>query len=732
MERDGKGESGDIGARKEAQTRPLQPSTVARSTEVEPGAPPPRVTEVQGWDVGASQTPWPSSSGSDAGDDPASQSPGRYCIEALIGRGGMGEVVSARDEQIGRSVAIKRLRAPNAPADVVARFVREARIQGRLDHPAIPPVHELWRDERGQPFFVMKQLSGITLSEVLARSGAAEEAAETRDDPDGDDGAKSGARDPDTAKAGPTAKHAARDGAADPASAPASEPKPDAPRRFTRQHLLRAFVDVCLAIEFAHTRGIVHRDLKPANVMLGEFGDVYVLDWGVARVLASGAQDLAEDVAPAAPPPDLGDTVAGLVLGTPGYMSPEQARGDADLDGRADVYALGCILFEILTGEPLHASGEAGLAEAKAGVDARASRRAPDREIPPELDLVCVKATRLDRGERYATARAVGDAVQRYLDGDRDVAMRKKLAASELDIAKAALERSAAIDTAADTAAGTAIDAAIHDRRTAIRAAARALALDPSSREAAELVARLMIEPPPEVPPEVVRELAAVDEQAMRAQSRFGALALLAYFVFFPLMFWAGLRETWFMLSGSALAATTLATAMLRTRRPAMGLVYATFAGNVLIVGVLGRALTPLLLAPGTAAVIAMVYAMHPRIGRAWALWVTLAAAVLLPWLGELTGVISPTLFIGERGVSLRIAAERLDTDILTFTLALYTLAVIGAATWLSRAFARNRIAMQHSLHLQAWQLRQLVPRGGPGGESFVTMPRVTRFGTGL
>jgi serine/threonine-protein kinase len=408
--------------------------------------------------------------------------------------------------------------------------------------------------------------------------------------------------------------------------------------------------------------------------------------------------------------------MAGLLLGTPGYMSSEQVRGDADLDGRADVYALGCILFEILTCEPLHSDGEAGLAEAKAGIDARPSRRAPEREIPPELDAVCIKATRLDRRDRFPTARAVGDAVQRYLDGDRDFAMRSKLAASELDIARGALERSATI----------------LDRRTAIRAAARALALDPSSLEAAELVARLMIEPPPEIPAEVERELAALDEQAMRAQSRLGALAMLAYFVFFPLLFVAGFREPWFMLAGPTIASATMGAAILRTRRPAMWLVYATFAGNALLVGLLARAVSPFLLAPGLAAVIAMVYAMHPRIGRAWALWATLVSAVLLPWLGELAGVVAQTTFITERGIAIRVAAEHLDPDVLTVTLALYTLVVVATAIWLSRAFTRNRVAMQHSLHVQAWQLRQLVPRGGVARESFVTMPRMTRFGTGI
>ena len=651
MERDGDGK--DAGA-----PEAPAPSAAPRGTEARAGGPR-RITEVQGWDAMPTHAPWPSSSDGEGGPEGGAMS--RYRVETVIGRGGMGEVLSAHDEQIGRSVAIKRLRSPNAPADIIARFIREARIQGRLDHPAIPPVHELWRDERGQPFFVMKQLSGITLSEVLARLARGEEDAQ----------------------------------------------------RFTRQLLLRAFVDVCLAIEFAHTRGIVHRDLKPANVMLGDFGEVYVLDWGVARVIAGRSPDIPQDVGPT-PAPDVGgDTVAGMVLGTPGYMAPEQARGEPDLDGRADVYALGCILFEILAGEPMHSSGEAGLAEAHAGVDARPSVRAPDREVPPELDAVCMKATRIDRGARYATAREVGDAVQRYLDGDRDVATRAKLAAGELDIAQAALERGLSFV----------------DRRTAIRAAARALALDPSSHEAAELVARLMLEPPHETPYEVDRELAALDDQAMRTQSRLGALAMLAYFVFFPLMYVAGFRETWFVIAGPAVAAATMLVTLAMSRRPVMWMVYASFAGNALLVGILARVLSPFLVAPGIAAIIVMVYAMHPRVGRAWALWAALVAAILLPWIAELTGLVSQTTFITERELVLRMAADRLNADLITVWLALYTLVVLAIATALSRALAVNRAAMQRSLHVQAWQLRQLVPRGGVVAESFATMPRA-RFGS--
>ena len=261
----------------------------------------------------------------------------RYEISRRIGKGGMGEVMSARDAQVGRDVAIKRMKAAAPSERAIARFLREATIQGRLEHPTVVAVHEIGRDSEGLPFFVMKKLTGTTLGRIVG----------------------------------------------DPAER----------ARFPLQHTLRAFVDVCLAVEFAHVRGIVHRDLKPDNIVLGDFGEVYVIDWGVAKVVGEDESDFA----------DVGSgsgeyaTAVGTAIGTPGYMAPEQARGMPDVDGRADVYTLGCVLFEILSGEPLHPRGRDGLASAVFGTDARPSVRSPERKIPPELDALCVEATAYER-----------------------------------------------------------------------------------------------------------------------------------------------------------------------------------------------------------------------------------------------------------------------------------------------------------------------------------------------
>jgi len=577
---------------------------------------------------------WPSSSGADPG------APGlaRYRLGAVLGRGGMGEVVSARDEQIGRSVAIKRMRAAAPSADTTARFIREAKIQGRLDHPAVVPVHELWRDDQGQPFFVMKQLTGVTLADVLASND------------------------------------------------------PELTKKYSRQRLLRAFCEVCLAVEFAHTHAIVHRDLKPANIVLGDFGEVYVIDWGIARV--AGDEAMRASFGDVVPLDDTG-TVAGSILGTPGYMSPEQIRGDADLDGRSDVYALGCILFEILTAAALHPRGHAALASTLEGVDAKPSTRAPDREIAPELDAICLAATMLDRADRYATARDLGDAVQQFLDGDRDLELRKDLARAALETARAALARGT----------GTA------ERTTALRAAARALALDPKAREPAELVGMLMLEPPAEVPPEVEREIETLEEAAMKSQARLSAFAIAGYFVFFPLLYWAGWREAWYLIAGPVLVTVLFGFALLLTRHSTAAIGWTTFGLNLLVILLLSRVMTPFLVAPGLALISAMIYAMHPIYRRVWIVALGSLAAVFAPLVAELTGLTSRTTRTIGPDIVFHTPTNHLDETVTMVGLVLFVTAIVVMAVLIARSLASNRTTIQRRLFLQAWQLRQLVPR---------------------
>jgi serine/threonine protein kinase len=238
-----------------------------------------------------------------------------------LARGGMGVVLAARDVVLGREVAIKMLLSGTESNPVaVRRFMDEARITARLAHPCIPPVYALGTLSDGRPYLAMKLIRGRTLAAVLA-------AREQRVTTDDDESAEL------------TAFHA--------------------------PGLLQVFDQICQAVGFAHSQKIVHRDLKPANIMVGAFGEVQVMDWGLARDLSRRSRDGHSTPVPHEVEPDIpaaetcghaDDTDRsrhGEALGTPAYMPPEQARGDWDkVDARADVFALGGILCAILTGKP--------------------------------------------------------------------------------------------------------------------------------------------------------------------------------------------------------------------------------------------------------------------------------------------------------------------------------------------------------------------------------------------
>ncbi len=569
----------------------------------------------------------------------------RYRIGDVLGQGGMGEVLSARDEQIGRPVAIKRLRVENPNPEILARFLREARIQGRLEHPAVVPVHELWTQEGSQPFFVMKQLTGTTLADVVPKLAL-------RD------------------------KRAMED--------------------FTLQRLLRAFTDVCLAVEFAHTRRVVHRDLKPANIVLGDFGEVYVLDWGIARITEdadeTGGKDSFADIGTV-----VGEayTVAGSILGTPGYISPEQIRGDYFLDGRTDVYSLGCILFEILALQPLHPRGQAGLASSLAGIDARPSVRAPMLEIPPELDRICVKAAHADANQRFETARQLGDAVQHFLDGNRDVALRRELARQELAEARAAMQRGNGPT----------------DRRDALRAAARALALDPTDKEPADLVGHLMVEPPGEMPVEVEKELEGLDAEALQTSARFGMLAAIAYLAFFPILYWIGFHELWYLIAGPALCITIILDEIyIAPKNPYLS-GYIAIAGNLAMFALFGWMVSPIVIGPGPAVIMVSLLAAHRRLIQPWILALLTSVATLLPWLLELAGVFGSRMSVSGNSIVLGTAATKLDPSATLAGLFIYIVALIHLAALIARLSDDDRRKVRRGMQLQSWQLRQLVPR---------------------
>nr|MBA3822198.1 protein kinase [Deltaproteobacteria bacterium] len=553
----------------------------------------------------------------------------RFKLGAMLGRGGMGEVISARDDVIGRAVAVKKLRTDKPSPKAVERFLREAKIQGRLEHPAVVPVHELHHDEQGLPFFVMKRVTGVTLADVIKRLSLGDV---------------------------------------------------EMGKRFSRRRLLTAFSDVCLAIELAHAKGVVHRDLKPANIILGDYGEVYVIDWGIAHVMSS-AIDFADVHT-------VDDHIMqdGMILGSPGYMSPEQIRVDPHLDGRSDVYALGCILFEILTLQPLRESGIAGIALALINTvrDLRPSIRTPAQDIPPELDVICVKATQQDRERRHASARELHDAIQQYLDGDRDLELRKDLAAVELADARASLARGKAVE----------------HRRDALRAASRALALDPTSKEPADLVGRLMLEPPTEVPPEVAAALDRADDDALWAARRLVVMAAITYLAFLPILYVIGFSDPWFLVGCAVVAASMWFSAATAKRDRVSVIAYTGLIGNSLMTLLFSMVATPFFIAPSLGVITAMSIATHPRVAKSSVLIGVVSTSVLLPLILELVGVMPRSMTVSDGTIALHTAAQGLDYTTTTIALVLYVLSLVAMAVILAKSLTSDRRLAQRTVQI--------------------------------
>jgi tetratricopeptide (TPR) repeat protein len=318
---------------------------------------------------------------------------GPYTLQDQVGKGGMGVVWRARDQQFRRSLAIKILAEGHKDnSSLRRRFVEEAQLMGQLQHPGIPPVHDLGALPDGRPYFAMKLIKGQTLAALLKERLGPEQ---------------------------------------------------------DRSRLLAIFEQVCQTLAFAHAQRVLHRDLKPANVMVGAFGEVQVMDWGLAKVIDGTADQTAEGAGPASGictvRSDVPDTATqtGQAMGTPAYMAPEQARGEvSQLDERCDVFGLGAVLCEILTGQPPFAgrNSQEVLRNAQHGNTTVAWTRLQQSGADRELVQLAQRCLAADKEDRPVHAGAVAEALTAYLAQVQERLRRAELERKAAEV-RAAEER---------------------------------------------------------------------------------------------------------------------------------------------------------------------------------------------------------------------------------------------------------------------------------------------------
>jgi serine/threonine protein kinase/tetratricopeptide (TPR) repeat protein len=310
----------------------------------------------------------------------------RYHLRGEVARGGMGAVLRVWDEDLRRSLAMKVILEGSEGSAILreqrlARFLEEAQITGQLDHPGVVPTHELGVDEQGRVYFTMKLVQGRTLEEVIAEAARGE-------------------------------------------------------GNWTTTRSIEILVRICEAMAFAHSKGVIHRDLKPANVMVGRFGEVYVMDWGLARVLGrtdrrdlrirnpdeeAVVSTLRRDAADSDPSSIL-RTLDGHVVGTPAYMSPEQARaGGQEIDQASDIYSAGAILYHMLVGSMPYVSrtenpsNRAVWGRVLSGPPAPVRNLAP--HVPIELVAICEKAMSREISKRYASMEELALDLRAFIEG---------------------------------------------------------------------------------------------------------------------------------------------------------------------------------------------------------------------------------------------------------------------------------------------------------------------------
>ena len=292
--------------------------------------------------------------------------PGRYEAEEEIARGGSGRILAVLDRHIGRRIAMKELlsdlnkdhsKDDDDPQETAIRnrFLREARVTGRLEHPSIVPVYEIGRHADGSFYYTMRLVKGTTMQSAIRKCNNV----------------------------------------------------------FQRLELLPHFLNVCNAVAYAHSKGVINRDLKPSNVMIGEFGETVVLDWGLAKIKDSEEPIFVRQISDG-----VGKTVIGQAIGTPSYMPPEQAEGKiGDIDEISDIYSLGAILYQILTGKPPVSGKSLDEIIQKVLNEKIENAVKKEKDAPPELAAIAEKALSKNKDARYVSVADMIDDLSAYMSG---------------------------------------------------------------------------------------------------------------------------------------------------------------------------------------------------------------------------------------------------------------------------------------------------------------------------
>jgi len=576
----------------------------------------------------------------------------RYTTRRVLGAGGMGEVRLTTDAWIGRDVAMKVVKAGRgSTAETRGRFLREARVQGQLEHPSIVPVYDIGKSPDGEAFFTMKRIGGHTFEQIV-------------------DGLRE--------------KNAA------------------IVASYTRRKVLGAMSQVCLTIAYAHSRGVVHRDLKPSNVMLGDFGEVYVLDWGVAKI--AGAAEAKSDVI-SGEEDDSVQTHEGALVGTPGYMSPEQARGEIEAIGPAsDVYALGAMLFELLALEPLHTGRTVPSILASTQLKTQApSERAPNAEIAPELDAICTRATAFEPAERFPSARAMHEAIEAVLAGERDAERRKELAKDLVAKGRAALAK--AKEGGPDTE---------KHRSEGMRALGHAVALDPNDDSTLKVILGAIVSESP-LPPEAEAQLKQVELADRSRSAGRSALMYASWLTLIPTIFVFGVRSwlAFFALLATSLVAiawsafmsTAPERAAPRFMRPMIVINFALVACSTTCFG-------PFIFAPAIAATSASVFAVALRANQLTRrmLMVFSVASIFVPFALQCLGVMPPSYSFHDGIIEIKPVLEYFPATYAPWGLGVVTAALLVMPMILITRAVDGLVAAERTNFSQAWRLKQLLP----------------------